>query len=370
LWTIWLIDMCVPGPLDRFGKVKGTDFLHFYVIGAMAREGRNDLLYDARVQHERSRKVVPGSDDFFLAVESPQTALAVAPLTRFSYTAALALWLLVIAIAYACCCWALWRELPGLWPYRSAVVACCVAFPGVYSAVLHGQTSFVGLAAMTGAILALRRGWMLTAGVSLGMLVFKPHWWLAAGAVFVVAREWRVVAGAMAGALVQVAITALVVGTSTMSAYADVLRSLPRIAPLLEPRAGDSLKSFFAVFVPFEWLALGLFVAAAGATLFITARIWRSDARFEIRAAAVILAVVLICPHVNAYDLILLCPLYFLLAACFADGVFDARRKALPLLLCATFIAPLLSVVPAAIRLQFSVTAMAATLMVLRTKAV
>jgi hypothetical protein len=370
LWAIWLIDMWVPGPLDRFGKVKGTDFLHFYVIGSMAREGRNDLLYDARAQYDRSRAVVHGSDDFYLPVESPQTALVIAPLTRSPYTVALAWWLLAIVIGYACCCWAMWREMPGLRTYQYAVVACCLAFPGLYSTVLHGQTSFVGLAAITAGILVMRRGWMFTAGLALGLLVFKPHWWLAACAVFVAAREWRVVAGAVAGAIAQLGITALIVGMPTMSAYVEVLRSLPRISRLLEPRSGDSLKSFFAVFVPVEWLALGLYAAAAGATLVITARIWRSHARFEIRSAAVILAVILICPHVNAYDLILLCPLYFLLAECFADGTFDGRRLALPLLLCATFLAPVLVVLPAMVRLQFSVTAMVSTLLVLRSKAV
>jgi hypothetical protein len=370
LWTIWLLDVCVPGPLDRLGKVKGTDFLHFYVIGAMARESRNDLLYDARAQYDRSRSVVPGSHDFYLPVESPQTALVISPLTRYPYTAALALWLFAIVVFYACCCWAMWRQSPALRPYRYAVVASCIAFPGLYSVVLHGQTSFVALAALTAALLALRRGSMLTAGLALGMLVFKPHWLLAACAIFVVAREWRVVAGAMVSAIAQVGITALVVSASTMSAYFAVLRSLPRIAPLLEPRSGDSLKSFFAVFVPLEWLALGLYVAAGAATLAIAARIWRSDARFEIRSAAVILALILICPHVNAYDLILLCPLYFLLAACIADGTFESQRVSLPLLLCASFLAPLLAILPAVVRLQFSVTAMAATLLVLRSKAV
>ena len=40
MWTVWLVDMSGPGPLDRLGKVKGTDFLHFYVMGSIAREGR------------------------------------------------------------------------------------------------------------------------------------------------------------------------------------------------------------------------------------------------------------------------------------------------------------------------------------------
>ena len=173
--------------------------------------------------------MVPGSRlSFYLPVKSPQTALVVAPLTRYPYTVALALWLFTIVAFYAWCCWAMWRQSSALRPYRYAVVASCVAFPGLYSAVLHGQTSFVGLATLTAALLAARRGWMLTAGLALGVLAFKPHWLLAACAVFLAAREWRVVAGAITSAIAQVGITALVVGTSTMSA---ANRRAPFLAP-------------------------------------------------------------------------------------------------------------------------------------------
>ena len=113
----------------------------------MAREGRNDVSHDARAQYARARAVVLCSTiRFYLPVESPQTASVVAPLTRYPYTIALALWLFaIVAFFYAWCCWAMWRQSSALRPYRYAVVASCVAFPGLYSAVLHGQTSFVGL---------------------------------------------------------------------------------------------------------------------------------------------------------------------------------------------------------------------------------
>jgi len=34
LWTMWLVDVATPGAIDRLGKIKGTDFLQFYVGGS------------------------------------------------------------------------------------------------------------------------------------------------------------------------------------------------------------------------------------------------------------------------------------------------------------------------------------------------
>ena len=81
LWSIWIIDVSGAGVIDRLGKIKGTDFIQFYVAGSFLREARGDLLYDARAQYERAQAVAPGTPDiFYVPVQSPQTALAFAPL--------------------------------------------------------------------------------------------------------------------------------------------------------------------------------------------------------------------------------------------------------------------------------------------------
>src|ERR1700722_17387704 len=101
LWTVFAIDMATPGPLDRLGKVKGTDFVHFYVIGSIAREGRWSELFDAGAQYARARMIAPGSHELlYVPVESPQLALLAAPLTTFGYTRALAIWLVLGVTIY------------------------------------------------------------------------------------------------------------------------------------------------------------------------------------------------------------------------------------------------------------------------------
>ena len=100
-------------------------------------------------------------------------------------------------------------------------------------------------------------------------------------------------------------------------------------------------------------------------TLVLTARIWRSRASFEVRGSAVVLALLLTSPHVYAYDLLLLAPVYFLLTSWLVESAFDHRTRAIPALLCLLFLAPLLAALPSVVRLLFSVGIPAAILLVL-----
>jgi Glycosyltransferase family 87 len=366
MWTVWLVDMSRSGPLDRLGKVKGTDFLHFYVMGSIAREGRWEQLFDVQGHYARAQAVVPGSaDTLYVPVESPQTAVVFAPFAAHRYTVALALWLAVVFALYACSCFLIWRECTALHADAYIIIASSLAFPGLYSEVLHGQTACFALAAVAIALIALRRDWRFAAGLALGFLVFKPHWVVAAGAVFFFAREWRVVAGVIVAAVAQVAVTWLVLGSSVMRAYWHMLRAIPGIADLLEPYPGDSLRGLFKVLVPFEPAAFVLYGAAALVTLLIAAGVWRSDAPFDIRFSAIVLAMMLISPHVNAYDLILVAPVVFFLADWLVRSAGDSRGGALSAWLCAVIAAPIMGGLPAILRLQFSVTAMAALLFLL-----
>ncbi|HTD78506.1 MAG TPA: hypothetical protein VK898_12780, partial [Chloroflexota bacterium] len=160
-------------------------------------------------------------------------------------------------------------------------------------------------------------------------------------------------------------LTSLVVGAQVMTAYGQALRSLPRIADMLEPRPGDSLRSLFKLIAPSPTFASILYGASALATVVVVSTIWRSRASVEIRHAALVLALVLISPHVGPYDLVLLAPVYFLLANWLARAADASHRVALVGLLSASFIAPICGGLPAMIRIQLSVSAMAALLVLL-----
>jgi alpha-1,2-mannosyltransferase len=359
LWSVWLIDMSGAGVVDRLGKIKGTDFLQFYVAGTLVRDGRTDLLYDVRAQYARAQAVAGTSHEtLFLPVQSPQTALAFATLAVLPYTSALTIWLGVTLLLYGGACWLTWRSCTALRGYAAETAVGCAAFPALYSTVLHGQISCVAVLCIAVAAVAFRRDRRLSAGLALGCLVFKPHWVLAAGAVFVAAREWRVIIGMVAAAAAQVGIAYVLMGASVMAGYFSMLRSLPRFASLLEPRPGNTLKGFFSALVPSDTGALAMYTVAAVVTVWVTATVWRTNARFEVRFSAVLLAIVLISPHAFEYDLILLAPAYLLLANWRVEARDEPGLARVGWASAALFVAPLMTLLPSVLRLQFSVSAM------------
>ena len=94
LWSVWVVDFSVPGVVDRLGKVKGTDFLQFYVGGSFVREGHLDQLYDVQALYARAQAIVPGSrDTFYMPIQSPQTSLVFSPLSALRYQVAVAIWI-------------------------------------------------------------------------------------------------------------------------------------------------------------------------------------------------------------------------------------------------------------------------------------
>src|SRR5205085_8290412 len=86
LWTTYAVDISTPGLRDRYGLVKGTDFLHFYTLGSLALRGRGDLLYDMRAQAIVIRERVPqAAEVFYLPLYGPQVSLFFARLALLLY---------------------------------------------------------------------------------------------------------------------------------------------------------------------------------------------------------------------------------------------------------------------------------------------
>jgi hypothetical protein len=109
-------------------------------------------------------------------------------------------------------------------------------------------------------------------------------------------------------------------------------------------------------------MALLLYAAAALVTLLILARIWRLGAPLDLRLAVLMIALVLVSPHVNAYDLLLLAPVSAMLAqSCLESGDDDGPRW-LPRMAVVLFLVPMLSALPDVVRVPCTVGVMVATL--------
>ncbi len=317
LWTIYAVDMSTPGLIDRNGLVKGTDFLHFYTLGNLALHDRGDLLYDMRAQAELTHQLVTRApDSVYVALYGPQVSLFFATFAHLSYGWALTAWLTLNLLIYALCCYAVWRTCPRLHAYRWTVVILAIAFPGLFHLIAWGQTSGLALMCFTLAFLALRDDRPLLAGLAIGSLIFKPQLGLAAAVVFLSARQWRVVASAVMAAVLQLAVAWTHYGTTIMRNYWHTLTRLEKVLPLLEPRLYQthSLRSFWSLLLPWPRVAFILYAISALAVVVFAVRAWKSVLPLSLRYSVLLLATVLVSPHLTVYDLIILAPAFLLLS--------------------------------------------------------
>jgi alpha-1,2-mannosyltransferase len=316
LWTVYAVDMSAPGLLDHNGLVKGTDFLYFYTLGSLELQGRGDLLYDMRAQADLAREfVAQAPDSLYVPLYGPQVSLFFAPFARLPYGWALTAWLAVNLLIYAFCCHAVWTNCPVLHPHRGTVLILAIAFPGLFHLLAWGQTSGLALLCFTLAYLALRNGRTLLAGLAIGSLIFKPQLGLAAAVVFLFARQWRLIAGGVVAASIQLAAAWMHYGTEVMRNYLQALVHLENVLPLLEPRLYQthSLRSFWSLLLPWPRVAFALYVVTALGVLTLTVRAWKSGSSLSVRFSALLFATVLVSPHLTVYDLVILAPPFLLL---------------------------------------------------------
>jgi alpha-1,2-mannosyltransferase len=317
LWSVFLWDYSTPGLLDRNGLLKGTDFLHFYTIGTLAREGREAQLYDLEAQMKLAGERVPAAKGMvYVPFYGPQVALLFAPLAALSYGKALVVWLLVNAVLYAVCCWLVWRQCPALRDKPCMIALAALAFPAFFHLLTWGQTSGLALLCFTLMFLALSGGNKFAAGLAFGLLFFKPQLGLAGCVIFLLAGEWLILAGAALTAAAQLAIAWLYFGSAVLCGWFFHLYNAPAVLHLLEPKPYQlhSLRGFWDLLVPERRIAAALYLISAVVVLALAFRTWQRARSLDLRFSALLLATVLVAPHLTIYDLVILAPAFLMLA--------------------------------------------------------
>jgi len=311
LAVFYATNLSTAGLRDRAGQLKGTDFIHFYVLGSLALNGQATALYDYKAQAAHAAALVPESSGvYYLPIYGPQMSLLFAPLAALPYAWALLMWSFITTSTYALCCAAFWRICPALRTERSTVVLLAAGSPAFFNLVAHGQNSAIALACFTAAYFALRHERRFLAGLAIGTLIYKPPLGFAVGCVFVCTREWRIVGGAIVGAVAQLGAAWGYYGRDVMAAYWHSVLGVREISPLLDikPYQMHSLLSFWRSLLPRPDLAVGLYIASAAVMIVVTCLAWRARAPLSLRYAALLLATALVSPHLNVYDLVIVSP--------------------------------------------------------------
>lgn len=365
LWAIYFCNISTPGLLDRNGNLKGSDFAHFYTLGSLALAHHGDDLYDMAEQSKLLAQRVPGAAGIrYLPLYPPQVSIFFASFARLSYPCALALWLALCALIYVACCYAIWRCCPRLRDQKQTVVILALAFPAFWHLIVWGQTSALALACFTLAFFALRSDREYLAGLALGCLIFKPQLALAAAVVFFITLRWRVLVGSLFSAAAQLTAAALYYGPDAVREWIHALFNIPRVLPLLEPRPYQthSLRTFWSMLVPWPSVSLTLFLISALLVLALTIACWRNRIQLGLRYSALMLASVLLAPHLTVYDLVILAPAFLLLSDWIVAQPENAATRYLPLFLYLAFVLPLLGPFARWTHFQLSVPIMAALL--------
>ena len=366
LWGTYAYAVSNPGLRDRFDNLKGADFVLWYTLGDFGRTGDvADLYRGPQFLEERQFALVPESKgDYFVCLYPPQMTDLFAPLAGLPYLQAFLIWSAIGVGVYATCVFEVGRTCPGLRPFAGTVALCAAAYPGFFEQIGHGQCAIVSLGCVTVAYLALNRGWPVLAGLAIGALTFKATLAATAVAVFVLAGEWRLLAGVALGVGLQYGAATLAYGPDVMLSYARNLIVLGDTVQQQTPKLFNMhcLRAFWSLMIPEPGLARGLYLASAVGVIYLAWRAWRRNVDVGVRFAAVLLATVLVSPHLYVYDLLILAPALLVLAD---RAVRSERPPVQGLYVALCYALPLLGPLANVTHVQLSVPVFAATLWLL-----
>jgi len=354
--------MATPGLRDRNGNLKGTDFLHFYTLGSLAIEHRGQDLYDINAQGAIAAAHVPEAAGIrYLPLYPPQVSILFAPFAHLSYGWALASWWILTGVIYGLCCYSVWRTCPNLRTHGTTVTILAIAFPAFFHLIAWGQTSALALACFTLVFFLLRKQHDFLTGIVLGCLVFKPQLGLAAAIVFVSLGMWKIVVGAVLSAVGELSLGAPYYGTGPLRSWLHSLRHVGAAMALLEPRPYQThcLRTFWAMILPWTPASLALYVVSSVVVLGWTIFVWKRSQSWPLRYALLLLATVLIAPHLTVYDLVILAPAILLLADWLMAQPRTSARGTMATLLYLVYLLPLVGPFSRWTHLQLSVVAMA-----------
>jgi len=299
IWTVRAWVLKVPGVFPP-----GGDFMVFWSAAHIALSGDPVAVYDFASLRQVEAAAVPQ----FAAVNGvlpwlypPTFLLFVTPLGLLPYWLAVPVFLCAGASVYL---WVASRILP----WRKAWLL-CAAFPGIGVALAAGQNSLL-LAACGAFALSRLRERPLIAGALLGLLTIKPHLALVFPIALACAGSWKALASMAVTALALAVLALAAFGAAPFAAFAHnaglaraaletgqgVLARMPTVFAMVKLAGGPAALAY----------ALQALVAAAALAVVVWA--WRRPCAMELRAAAVLVATLLVSPYLYDYDLALLGP--------------------------------------------------------------
>lgn len=370
LWGVCAVDFATPGLFDRAGNLKFQDFIQFPIAARLIAQGRADKLYDDQVLAAGIRTIVGRNTRIHLQyLYGPQVAVPFLLFDDLWFLAQAEVWVTFSLLMYMGCVYLVWKSCSALRKHSRLVALCAAAYPPVFHFFVRGHLSAAILVCFTAAYVAFLGEYEWLAGIALGFLFFKPQFLVAIPLVFLCARAWRVLLGLVASSGAQLAFTSLYFGRVVMRDYANMLlhsAARPGSTELtLSPPQMHSLHTFWELLIPWPNVVWVLYTLSSLIVIGLAAAVWKSSSPLALRFSALLLAAVLVNPHIYIYDLLALAPAFLMLADWALDHPDHPVVPALRLLLYLSFVLPLIGPLARWTQVQLSVPAFALLLWLL-----
>ncbi|KUZ17318.1 hypothetical protein WI69_16430 [Burkholderia diffusa] len=294
---------------DRSAPMVGSDFAIFWATARVALEHGPTAIFSPQWIQPIEAALRP-FDDFAPWPYPPTFLLVVVPFGLMPFANAVVLFGLLTIAFYAAVVARLTRSLDGQW--RLAIAA----FPGLIGAALTMQNAFLTVAA-AGAALLLLRSRPVVAGACIAILMLKPQFGVLFPLALICGRHWTALVSAGMFSAGIVATSAAIFGWRAWIAFFAFLPSFDRGVMEYGETLWRGMPSMFgfarAAGLSIQ-VAYGLQTCVSVAAAVAVAYVWIRATRFELRAAALASATLLVQPYFMYYDLLwLVLPVIFLL---------------------------------------------------------
>jgi len=313
-----------------------SDFVNVWAAGRLALAGHAAAAYDWPTHKLMEETAVGHAFDGYFGWHYPPTFLFVAAaLSLLPYATAYALWGFATFPAYLVAVRAIIGNRVG---YLLAA-----AFPAVLPNFIVGQNGFL-TAGLAGGTLLLLESNPIAAGILLGLLTYKPHLGLLFPIALAAGGYWRTFFTAALGALLMAAGSWLAFGGEAWQAFFGNIGHTSQAFLSQGWADWSKLQTAFGLTRTLDgsetlaWIVQGAVSLAAAASVAI---VWRSNATYDLKAAALSVGALLATPYLYIYDLVVLAvPIAFLLRLGNARGFLPKEAIGIGVACCLLLVFP------------------------------
>ena len=359
----------------------GGDILQEWVGADLIATGQTSVLYDLdafkTAQHDAERLGFEWTQSsYYPPIYPPFHYFVFQPFTWIDYRWAAMGWALISALTMMTTGKLLWNHLPSAREILVPGFALAIIFNPFLECLNIGHKSTLLLLILTSAYLLLRNARQFQAGLVFGLIAFKPHLAIVIGLAMLLKGQWRFVLGSLVTLSVLMGGSMLFLGWEPYAAYFEMVAGTGNYIQTGGYDLTDAHSLWGATQLAVgDWLTppavkATTVVLSAGVLVLLAAslrgKLVTHSNRFALQYATMVLATLLLSPHLYFYDLTVVLLPFFLITAelcSFTDK--DTKRTVMLTAVVLLFVSGLFQSMAASTGIQPSVVMMLAIMVVL-----